>query len=537
VSAVRLRLAHSQGRFLRVIVAVVVVVAVAVVFAVVVVAVVGVVVVRRGMTCAAELFSALDRQLWPAGTSLDELQFSALHRAQHRSPGDALGCHRLSGESSGNNNSSSTSSNSPRPGCHWHVVRVWHPRLEPDWEAETGKKVLLQLNALEEPHLRQVPMVRRGPWLYEAVVALPEDWLAAERDPGLVPPGGSLQLPRYSVLLPSSKNNNINNNHNKVSEESCQKEILHDTFGYPGVLLAESELDEWQGGFFPGVADAMGCHCVRAGVVLGLRFAVWAPRAEFVSVVGDWNQWDGRASPMRRRFRALGGGFSGVWELFVPFGASQCSVPFGDKYAYRIHTSHGTDVIRTDPFAQEFEVPNDLNQCPALNASLVSAHDEAYREEPFSWSDQDWLQERDRLGPATEAAWFCSRQPMAIYEVHLPSWRRKESGELLGYRDLAKPLVVAHVKAMNFNYVELIGLAHHPFLGSWGYQVTGFYACFSLLGSPDDLRFLIDSFHAAGIGVIMDFVPAHFCKDPCGFSDFDGLPTFEYDDPKEGEQK
>jgi len=162
----------------------------------------------------------------------------------------------------------------------------------------------------------------------------------------------------------------------------------------------------------------------------------------------------------------------------------------------------------------------------------VSAYDDSFRDEPFPWGDEDWIHERDRLGHCG----LLLQQPMAIYEVHLPSWRRSADGGLLGYREIA-PLLLQHVRAMNFNYIEIMGLAHHPFYGSWGYQVSGYYACYSLLGTPDDFKFLVDTMHRAGIGVLMDFVPAHFSKDACSFAGYDGTATFEYEDPREGEQR
>mmetsp|Transcript_79308 Transcript_79308/g.139977 ORF Transcript_79308/g.139977 Transcript_79308/m.139977 type:complete len:862 (-) Transcript_79308:33-2618(-) len=455
------------------------------------------------MAVALESYCGLVVEFWPPSTSLEDWQVDDLHKSHHKNPASVLGCHKLDDD------------HLCIAGCQLHIFRVWHPSLEAE-----GLEVLLHLDSLEEdedcqPVAYAFEMRRRSAWLYEAVVALPEGWLAEAEDPGRAPSGGALQLPRYRVIF----------------QGAAGQEVLHDTFGYTGVLMAEVDLDEFQGGNFLAIADSMGCHCVRAGAVFGLRFAVWAPKAQFVSVVGDWNNWDGRACPMRRRHRSVGGGFSGVWELFIPFGYEEASVPFGNKYGFKIHSADGQDIVKIDPFAQEFEVPSDMDYCPALNSSVVSSCDDSYRQQPFEWSDSSWMTRREEKGRIAMSL----LEPMAIYEVHLPSWRRDPNGGLIGYRDLATQLV-EHVKAMNFNYVELIGLAHHPFLGSWGYQVTGYYSSFSLLGSPDDLKFLINEMHTAGIGVIMDFVPAHFCKDACGFSRYDGSPTFEYDDPREGEQ-
>eukprot|EP00434_Breviolum_minutum_P012354 symbB.v1.2.010885.t2/scaffold721.1/size169143/3 len=437
---------------------------------------------------------------WPSGASLSDADVDALHLAHHVAPRSVLGCHRLKGDESKSNDGSEN--------VDLFVFRVWHQSLERDWEAEE-QEILLELEGVEQP----VAMRRRCAWLYEAVVFLPADWMPSEDDAAQAPVGGVLRLPRYRLHIPE------------------EERLVHDAFGYVGFLLAEVEIDHFQGGRFPNVADALGCHCVCAGGVFGLRFATWAPRAVFVSVVGEWNHWDGRASPMAKRFRAEGGGFSGLWEVFVPFG-ELADIPFGKKYGYKIHTMAGTDMVKMDPYAQEMEVPSDMYHSPVLNASVVSRCDDSYRAEPFEWSDEAWMtkrEERGRLGTAL-------LQPMAVYEVHLPSWRRGANGEVLGYRELAEQLV-DHVKALKFNWVELMALAHHPFQGSWGYQVSAYFSVYSLLGSPDDLKYLIDKLHEAEIGVIMDFVPAHFCRDQCSICDFDGTPTFEYEDPREGEQR
>lgn len=438
---------------------------------------------------------SLDSAAWPDAASLSDAEVDALHLAHHDKPRDVLGCHRLKRDSR-------------EADSDLFVFRVWHQSVEKEWEAEEGDVQLL-LEGLEP-----LKMQRRCAWLYEAVVRLPADWLPQADDAAQAPVGGVLRLPRYQVRIPQ------------------QERPLHDAFGYVGFLLAEVEIDQFQSGRFPNVSDALGCHCVCAGGVFGLRFATWAPRAVFVSVVGDWNNWDGRACPMAKRFRAgEHGGFCGLWEVFVPFGELE-DIPFGNKYGYKIHTLAGTDLVKMDPYAQEMEVPSDMYHSPVFNASVISSCDDSYRAEPFEWSDDEWMKQREERGRLGTAL----LQPMAIYEVHLPSWRRGAKGEVLGYRQLAEPLV-EHIKALKFNWVELMALAHHPFQGSWGYQVSGYYSCYSLLGGPDDLKYLIDKLHEAEIGVIMDFVPAHFCRDQCSFCDFDGTATFEYEDPREGEQR
>eukprot|EP01053_Blabericola_migrator_P002956 Blabericola_migrator_1__2955@NODE_1852_length_3662_cov_457_005007_g1183_i0_p1_GENE_NODE_1852_length_3662_cov_457_005007_g1183_i0NODE_1852_length_3662_cov_457_005007_g1183_i0_p1_ORF_typecomplete_len907_score146_89Alphaamylase/PF00128_24/1_8e33CBM_48/PF02922_18/1_2e04CBM_48/PF02922_18/3_8e27CBM_48/PF02922_18/1_2e03Alphaamylase_C/PF02806_18/4_5e18Melibiase/PF02065_18/4_1e03Melibiase/PF02065_18/5_1e05AMPK1_CBM/PF16561_5/0_0075AMPK1_CBM/PF16561_5/8_4e03GHL10/PF02638_15/0_011Glyco_hydro_70/PF02324_16/ len=289
--------------------------------------------------------------------------------------------------------------------------------------------------------------------------------------------------------------------------------VIRDTYSYACMLQAQ-DLELFQSGSCWHVDNLMGSHCVNADGADGVRFAVWAPNAKFVSVVADFNQWDGRAHPMRKRHEF------GVWELFVPSVAKP-----GQKYGYRIHSRSGSDFVKIDPYAQEFENP------PAT-ASIISACDDAYRPDTvrYQWQDEKWMKKR------ADEAENIHRKPMSIYEVHLPSWMRGDNNTYLGYRELASRLV-DHLKLMNFTHVEFLPLAHHPFEGSWGYQVSGFYAPYSRLGSPDDLKYLIDYLHQHGFGVFVDFVPAHFVKDAWGLVYYDGEPCFEYADPREGEHR
>eukprot|EP01055_Gregarina_sp_Pseudo9_P000921 Gregarina_sp_Pseudo_9__920@NODE_158_length_3922_cov_65_175380_g145_i0_p1_GENE_NODE_158_length_3922_cov_65_175380_g145_i0NODE_158_length_3922_cov_65_175380_g145_i0_p1_ORF_typecomplete_len925_score218_16Alphaamylase/PF00128_24/2_1e32CBM_48/PF02922_18/7_4e03CBM_48/PF02922_18/9_2e26CBM_48/PF02922_18/1_5e03Alphaamylase_C/PF02806_18/5_3e19Melibiase/PF02065_18/4_2e05AMPK1_CBM/PF16561_5/0_0056GHL10/PF02638_15/0_012Glyco_hydro_70/PF02324_16/3_4Glyco_hydro_70/PF02324_16/65_NODE_158_length_3922_cov_65_1753 len=302
----------------------------------------------------------------------------------------------------------------------------------------------------------------------------------------------------------------------KVTYEGDAEEtqfIIRDTYSFPCMLQAE-DLRLFQSGSCWHVDNLMGSHCIRSEGTDGVRFAVWAPNAKFVSVVADFNQWDGRAHPMRKRHEF------GVWELFVPTVARP-----GQKYGYRIHSRAENDFVKIDPYAQEFENP------PAT-ASVISGCDDAYKKDDdrYKWTDDDWMKQR-----AQDAA-IIDRKPMSIYEVHLPSWMRGDGNSYLGYRELA-PRLVAHLKLMNFTHVEFLPLAHHPFEGSWGYQVSGLYAPYSRLGNPDDLKYLIDYLHQHGFGVFVDFVPAHFVKDAWGLVYYDGEPCFEYADPREGEHR
>ncbi len=232
------------------------------------------------------------------------------------------------------------------------------------------------------------------------------------------------------------------------------------------------------------------------GEVSGTSFAVWAPSARGVRVVGDFNYWDGQGSPMRSL------GSSGVWELFVP------DVGDGTRYKYEVLGRDGVWRQKADPFAFATEVP-------PSTASVVFTS-------AYQWQDADWMEQRARLAPVSS--------PMSIYEVHLGSWRHGRS-----FRDLVDELV-PYVKDLGFTHVEFLPLAEHPFGGSWGYQVTSYFAPTARFGTPDDLRFLIDAFHQAGIGVIVDWVPAHFPKDEWALARFDGTPLYEHPDPRRGEQ-
>ena len=252
--------------------------------------------------------------------------------------------------------------------------------------------------------------------------------------------------------------------------------------------------------------EVMGAHARTIDGVAGVAFAVWAPNARRVSVVGPWCQWDPRRFLMRRL------GASGVWELFVP------GVGVGAEYEYDLVTREGWPRRKTDPFAFAMR--------PAPRTESVVAAEGAY-----AWNDAAWMDAR-----AARTAGDVLREPMAIYEVHLGSWLRdpRDPDRFLGYRELA-PHLAEHVKGLGFTHVEFLPLAEHPFYGSWGYQVTGFYAPTSRYGTPDDLRFLIDTLHQAGIGVILDWVPAHFPKDDHALRRFDGTALYEHADPRLGE--
>ena len=246
----------------------------------------------------------------------------------------------------------------------------------------------------------------------------------------------------------------------------------------------------------------LGAHQVDLGGVRGVSFAVWAPAARGVSVVGDFNQWDGRLNPMRN----MGG--SGIWELFVP------ELPEGALYKYEIHLKDGGSALHIDPFARRTE-------CPPQTAGVVW-------EPSHAWQDQAWMQARGQGAPLAK--------PISIYEMHLASWRTKpeEGGRPLTYREVAQPLA-EYMQWLGFTHVELLPVMEHPFGGSWGYQVSSYFAPTARHGSPDDLRYLVDTLHQAGIGVILDWVPAHFPKDAWALARFDGTALYEHLDPRQGE--
>ncbi|MDX9741813.1 MAG: 1,4-alpha-glucan branching protein GlgB [Gammaproteobacteria bacterium] len=248
----------------------------------------------------------------------------------------------------------------------------------------------------------------------------------------------------------------------------------------------------------------MGAHPRVVEDVHGTLFSVWAPNAERVSVVGDFNGWDGRRHPMRSR------GSSGVWELFLP-GVGESAL-----YKFEIRNrDSGSIYVKSDPYGQRFELR-------PQTASIVTAPS------PYKWGDGDWI------GRRSSADWM--RIPVSIYEVHLGSWQASDGGGFPGYRDLAHRLV-DYVREMGFTHIELLPITEHPFDASWGYQTTGYYAPTSRYGSPDDFRYFVDHCHRNGIGVILDWAPAHFPRDAHGLARFDGTALYEHADPRRGEHR
>jgi 1,4-alpha-glucan branching enzyme len=288
----------------------------------------------------------------------------------------------------------------------------------------------------------------------------------------------------------------------EVSYSGGDAPIVHTTADPYRFLptLGEVDLHLFSEGRHERLWEILGAHprsfTTPDGVVDGVSFAVWAPNAKGVSLIGEFNHWEGDEAPLR----ALGS--SGVWELFWP------GFPVGGMYKFRVHGIDGSVTDRADPMAFATEVP-------PQTASKVTSSD-------YTWGDGDWMGRRAITNPVFE--------PMSTYEVHLMSWRPG-----LSYRQLADELT-EYVVEQGFTHVELLPVAEHPFGGSWGYQVTSYYAPTSRLGDPDDFRYLVDCLHQAGIGVLVDWVPAHFPKDAWALGRFDGTALYEHSDPKRGEQ-
>jgi 1,4-alpha-glucan branching enzyme len=270
-----------------------------------------------------------------------------------------------------------------------------------------------------------------------------------------------------------------------------------------GQLISDSDLYLHTEGTLHEAYRSLGAHVVEVDGVRGVRFAVWAPNAECATVTGEFNDWDTRRHPMRRRN-------GGIWEIFIPGLAA------GTVYKYFIRSRiAGYRQLKADPYAFYCETP-------PKSASVV------WDIARYEWNDATWMEKR----PTADLL----RSPVSIYEVHMESWLRGPRGEALTYREMAVKLV-EYVKLMGYTHIELLPIMEHPFSGSWGYQVIGYFAPTSRFGTPDDFKYFVDCCHQAGIGVIVDWVPGHFPKDAHGLVFFDGTALYEHADPRKGEQQ
>jgi 1,4-alpha-glucan branching enzyme len=268
-------------------------------------------------------------------------------------------------------------------------------------------------------------------------------------------------------------------------------------------LFSDFDISLFKAGKHYQLYHKLGSHVVEHLRSPGVYFAVWAPNARSVSVVGNFNGWDEQANPMHVRWDE-----SGIWELFIPgLGAGEC-------YKYAIESHSGYRVQKGDPYAFRWETPPNT-------ASITWAMD-------HTWTDGDWLTQRSSRKPLS--------QPISIYEMHIGSWKRVEEGtesRFMTYRELAAELP-GYCSQMGFTHVEMMPVMEHPFYGSWGYQVTGYFAPSGRFGTPQDFMYLVDQLHLAGIGVILDWVPSHFPTDEHGLGYFDGTHLYEYADPRKG---
>jgi len=290
----------------------------------------------------------------------------------------------------------------------------------------------------------------------------------------------------------------------RVSYASGEVRQFYDPYCFLPTM-GEQDLYLFSEGNEHRVYEKLGGHLRTLGNVSGASFAVWAPNAKRVSVVGDFNRWDGRYHPLRSL------GSSGVWEIFIP------GLDAGVKYKFEIISEQGDLLMKTDPYGSFFEPP-------PHNAAILCAHDK------YAWQDGAWLDNRSQ-GKVNE-------KPVSIYEVHHGSWKKviEDGGRPLSYREMGEQLG-DYVSEMGFTHVEFMPLAEHPFTGSWGYQVTGFFAPTHRFGQPDDFRAMVDALHQKGIGVIMDWVPAHFPRDAFALAEFDGSHLYEHADPRQGHHK
>lgn len=306
----------------------------------------------------------------------------------------------------------------------------------------------------------------------------------------------------YEAICPLPESSPIHDYQIRVAGGDGQMTTIRDPYSF-APLMKDLDLHLFGEGNHTRLYDKLGAQRRVVDGVPGVNFAVWAPNARGISVVGDFNNWDHRQHVMRKQIP------SGVWELFVP------ELENGTRYKFRVKTQYGELIDKCDPFGFAAEVP-------PKTASIVTDLSD------YQWSDNDWLEQRKNRDPL--------KTPMSVYEVHLGSWQTEPNNpnQWLNYRELAHRLV-AYCKEMGFTHLELMPISEHPFTGSWGYQTVGYFAATSRYGTPQDFMYFVDYCHQNGIGVIIDWVPAHFPKDGHGLRRFDGTALYEHEDPRQGE--
>ncbi|NLL79050.1 MAG: 1,4-alpha-glucan branching protein GlgB [Clostridiales bacterium] len=301
----------------------------------------------------------------------------------------------------------------------------------------------------------------------------------------------------FACLLPGKK---IPEYTYLVKRKNSIEQEIEDPYRFEPVI-SKRDTHKFNTGIHYEAYRILGAHCMSIDGVEGVHFAVWAPNAVRVSVVGDFNDWDGRAHQMRRLWD------SGIFEIFVP------GVPEGSIYKYEIKVKGGLTYLKADPYAFG-------QQLRPETASVVR------RIDGFAWEDEEWISKR--------AEYQNPKQPVSVYEMHLASFKKpKDEKVFYNYRELA-PEVISYIKEMGYTHIELMPVMEHPFDASWGYQVIGYYAPTSRYGTPEDFMYFINELHKAGIGVILDWVPAHFPRDTYGLSNFDGTCLYEHADPRKG---
>jgi 1,4-alpha-glucan branching enzyme len=342
-------------------------------------------------------------------------------------------------------------------------------------------------------------------------------------------PEERLEYPMYSVHHPQFfeckiENSQLSNYQFRV-QEGDRERIIYDPYAFDSPQFTDFDLHLFGEGNHNRIYEKMGAHLTEIEGVAGVYFALWAPSARNVSLLGDFNSWDGREHQMRK-------GHTGIWELFIP------GLGVGSAYKYEVKNWDGHIYEKSDPYGFQQEVR-------PKTASIVADLDR------YQWQDSAWLEKRRHQEPL--------KKPISVYEVHLGSWLHaaadqpailpngdtspavivaelKPHARFLTYRELAEKLI-PYVKELGFTHIELLPVAEHPFDGSWGYQVTGYYACTSRYGTPEDFMYFVDQCHQNDIGIIVDWVPGHFPKDGHGLAFFDGSHLYEHADPRQGEHK